>query len=81
MQICKSCAFVCAPFEGFTDPMTRVSEARGERGGWISRFSGSGVHQCVTHGVTKPRAKMVGVAHSIADPFLGVVVNSKLALH
>jgi hypothetical protein len=44
-----------------------VREARG-RGGRIPLFCGSGVHQFVAHGVAKPEAKIVGVAHSSADP-------------
>jgi hypothetical protein len=43
-------------------------------------FNGSGVHQFVAHGVAEPGAKMVGVAHSSADPSLGVVVNNTLAV-
>jgi hypothetical protein len=69
-------ALECVPFVISTDPLTRVSEAREGRGSRIPLFSGSGVHQSLAHGVFKPGAEMVGVAHSSADPSMGVVISS-----
>jgi hypothetical protein len=60
----------CVPCEGLADLMTGVSRARVGRGGWIPMFNVSGVHQSFAHGVAKPGAKIVGVAHSSTDPSL-----------